>query len=118
MEYQQRNKELLGTVFATILLAFSASVLADIDADAAKSLAQHNNCFICHSVDKKKVGPTFKSVAEKFHGNANAEARLISHLTVMEKAKFPDGHEEDHMILKDTDKSEIKNLVDWILSLQ
>jgi cytochrome c len=31
--------------------------------------------------------------------------------------KFEDGHEEEHKIVKSTDPKEIKNLVDWILSL-
>ena len=38
-------------------------------------------------------------------------------ITTGEKAKFPDGHEEDHKIIKTKDMNEIKNLVNWILSL-
>src|ERR1019366_6968444 len=47
-----------------------------------------------------------------------AEAKLIHHITSGEKAKFPDGHEEDHKIVKTdppNDMAQIKNLVDWIL---
>ena len=103
--------------FALALAALCASQAAQaIDADAALSLARANNCFKCHSVDKKKDGPSFKKIAEKYKGKADAEARIVHHLTSGEKAKFPDGHEEDHKIVKAKDPAEIKNLVDWILS--
>jgi hypothetical protein len=67
------------------------------------------------------AGPSksYKSVAAKYKGKASAEARLIEHITSGEKAKFPDGHEEEHKIVKTTppkDMEQIKNLVAWILS--
>lgn len=60
-------------------------------------------------------GPAYKDVAAKYKGKANAEARLIEHITTGEKAKFEDGHEEEHKIIKTKDMNEIKNLVNWIL---
>ena len=38
------------------------------------------------------------------------------HITTGEKAKFEDGHEEDHAIVKSKDPAQIKNLVEWILA--
>jgi cytochrome c len=99
---------------------FSLTAWADVDVDAAKALARQNNCFKCHAVDKEKDGPAYKKVAEKYKGKDNAEARLIEHITSGEKAKFPDGHEEEHKIVQTSppkDMTQIKNLVDWILSL-
>ena len=100
---------------------FLASPLAHaVDAEAAKALAKQNNCFKCHAIEKEKDGPAYKKVAEKYKGKANAEARLIEHITSGEKAKFPDGHEEEHKIVKTSppkDMGQIKNLVQWILSL-
>src|SRR5665811_809513 len=117
MSYIIRNKELLGIVCATMVLAFSANTFAAVDVDAAKALARENSCFKCHGTDKDKDGPAYTKVAAKYRGKADAEAKLIHHLTSGEKAKFPDGHEEDHKIIKTKDMAEIKNLVDWILSL-
>ena len=71
-------------------------------------------------MEKEKDGPAWKAVAEKYKGKENAEARLIEHITTGEKAKFADGHEEEHKIIKtspEKDMAQIKNLVDWILSL-
>jgi len=107
----------VSVVVSTIFfLAFSANIFAAVDVDAAKGLARQNSCFKCHSVDKEKDGPTFIKVATKYRGKANAEEKLIHHLTSGEKAKFPDGHEEDHKIINTKDKAELKNLVDWILA--
>ena len=93
------------------------SAASAADADAARTLARQSNCFKCHAIDKDKDGPAWKKVAEKYKGKAGAEDKLIKHITSGEKAKFPDGHEEDHAIVKTKDQAQIKNLVDWILSL-
>jgi cytochrome c len=106
-------------VGAALLLSLPAAHAVDVDADAAKALAKQNNCMKCHAIDKEKDGPAFKKVAEKYKGKANAEARLIEHITSGEKAKFPDGHEEEHKIVKTSppkDMEQVKNLVQWILS--
>jgi cytochrome c len=99
---------------AGLIAATSASAA---DEEAAKELARQNNCFKCHSVSKAKDGPAWKDVAAKYKGKPEAQERIIKHLTTGEKAKFPDGHEEDHKIIKAKDAAETKNLVDWILSL-
>lgn len=113
---QIRTKLLLSSVTATIVLAFSSNVFA-ADAEAAKASAKEHGCFKCHSVDKEKDGPTFQKVAAKYRGKANAEERLTTHITSGEKAKFPDGHEEEHKNIKGKASPEdIKNLVNWILS--
>ena len=110
--------------FASLLLASLgcgvASPVSAADAEAAKALARQNNCFKCHGTEKEKDGPAYKAVADKYRGKENAQARLIQHLTSGEKAKFPDGHEEEHKIVQTSppkDMEQIKNLVDWILSL-
>lgn len=110
----------IAFVTASIGLSFSLTAMADVDVDAAKALARQNNCFKCHAAEKDKDGPAYKKVAEKYKGKDNAEARLIEHITSGEKAKFPDGHEEAHKIVQTSppkDMAQIKNLIDWILSL-
>jgi cytochrome c len=101
---------------ALFALVFSTHAEA-VDAEAAQALAKQNNCFRCHGIDKDKDGPAWKKIASKYKALPNAEEKLTRHLTSGEKAKFPDGHEEEHKILKSDDPAETKNLVDWILSL-
>lgn len=103
----------LGMVSAAMML--SMSVAHALDADAASGLARQNNCFKCHSIEKKKDGPPFKELAAKYKGKPDAVAKIVHHLTSGEKAKFPDGHEEEHKVLK-KDPAELKNLAEWILA--
>jgi cytochrome c len=110
----------IATLTMAVGLLLSTTSRADPNVEDAKALARQNNCFKCHAVEKEKDGPAWKKVAEKYKGKADAEARLIEHITSGEKAKFPDGHEEEHKIVQTSpakDMAQIKNLVDWILSL-
>ena len=84
------------------------------DVPAAEALVQKNKCTKCHSVDKKKDGPSFKETSAKYKGKADAEAKVTKHVTSGPKIKI-DGVEEEHQILKATD-AETKNLVKYILS--
>ncbi len=52
--------------------ALSVSLPAHADYD----LAVKKNCMACHQVDKRKYGPSFKQVAEKYAGQKNAEQVL------------------------------------------
>jgi len=118
MNNQVRTKTMFSVVFAATALAFSINASASVDVEAAKGLARENSCFKCHGVEKPKDGPAYKAVAEKYRGKAGAEERLVAHVTTGEKAKFPDGHEEEHKNIKGkATPEEIKNLVGWILSL-
>jgi cytochrome c len=93
-------------------------VAAPVDVKAAQSLAKQSGCLKCHAVDTKKVGPAWKDVAAKYLGNPGAEEKLYLHVTTGRKAKFDDGHEKEHPIVKTHNPDRINNLVNWILSLR
>ncbi len=119
-----RNQKALKFLTSVLLTAAAGFVMLNpahaVDVDAAKQLARQNNCFKCHAVSHDKDGPAYKKVAEKMKGKPDAEEKLIHHITSGEMAKFPDGHEEHHKIVKTdppNDMKQIKNLIDWILSL-
>jgi cytochrome c len=59
-----------------ILLATSAALLAAAPARADEALAKKHNCLICHAVDKKLVGPSYKDIAMKYKGQKAAAAKL------------------------------------------
>ncbi len=40
------------------------------------ALAKKRNCFVCHMVDKKGIGPAWKDIAAKYRGDAGALARM------------------------------------------
>lgn len=49
------------------------------EADAMQ-LAKKNNCFACHAVGKKVVGPSFKDIAGKYRSDPGAEALIMDRI--------------------------------------
>jgi cytochrome c len=111
------SPQLVAGLSAAALLLCLAGEAAAVDATAAQGLARRSNCFKCHALDKKKEAPSWKEVAAKYKGKPDAEAKLTKHVTTGPKVKFEDGTEEDHPVIKTKDQAEIKNLVEWILSM-
>jgi len=109
---------LLAAVAVVFGMSLSTGAFA-VDADAALSLARQNGCLKCHSPDKHKDGPAYRDVAAKYKDKDHAETvkKLLNHITSGEKAKFPDGHEEEHKIIKVKDVAQQTNLIEWVLSL-
>lgn len=42
------------------------------------ALANSKNCMACHAVEKKLVGPSYKDIATKYAGQADAVDKLAS----------------------------------------
>jgi cytochrome c len=76
-------------------------VFAQSGADVVKA----KGCLTCHTVDQKKVGPSYKDVAAKYKGDANAGGMLA--------AKLKEG--KAHPKIAATD-AELKAAVDYVLS--
>jgi cytochrome c len=108
---------LIGSLGCIAFLTTPGIVLASNEA-AARDLAQSSGCFKCHGVDKKKDGPALRDVAAKYKGVADAETKLIYHVTSGEMVKFDDGHEEHHKKVKTDSPGDTRNLVQWILGLE
>ena len=60
----------------TALAYFIPHAHADSEDKKAFTLAKQNACLGCHALDKKIVGPSFQSVAQKYKSNPNAQAFL------------------------------------------
>jgi cytochrome c len=50
-------------------------------AQDGEALAKSSGCLNCHAVDAKKMGPSFKDIAAKYKGKADAEATLSAKLS-------------------------------------
>ncbi|MGA7748783.1 MAG: c-type cytochrome [Gallionella sp.] len=66
-------KSIIVSVVATAGLLAAGGAMAIETPDSTKKiempgLAKKLNCTICHSIDKKVVGPAWKDVAKKYHG--------------------------------------------------
>ncbi len=116
MKVNRQCMSILRLSIAATLVSLSANAMA-VDAAAAQGLARQSGCFTCHAIDKNKVATSWTAIATKLKGDKDAQAKLIKHLTTGPKVKSLDGQEMDHPVIKTKDQDQIKNLVDWILSL-
>jgi cytochrome c len=107
----------LGAAAAAVVAFAMSSQAFAVDAAAGEKLARQEGCLRCHGIDRGKDGPAYKEIASKYKGKADAESKLVTHLSSGRKVKFEDGHEEEHKIPKTKDPDQIKNLIQWILSL-
>ncbi|TRZ89405.1 MAG: cytochrome C [Rhodocyclaceae bacterium] len=107
---------IVGLLFGLSAAMSMTSVSAAVDAEGAKALAKSSDCLKCHAVDKDKKGPSYKKVATKYKGKADAEDKVTKFVTSGQKVKLDDGKEEDHKVVDSKDPKQVKNLVQWILA--
>jgi len=68
-------------ILATCATMFAVAMAGGAQAQAkADDLMKANGCMNCHAVDTKKVGPSFKDIAAKNKGKADAEKALVAEL--------------------------------------
>jgi len=91
----------------------SAAALVSAPAMANLDLAKKSNCMSCHTVDKKLVGPSYKDVAAKYKGNADAVKTLSAKVKAGGKGAWGEVPMPPNANVKDAD---IETLVKWILA--
>ena len=64
-----------------IAVVAAAAVASAGMANAQEALAKSSGCMNCHAMDTKKMGPSFKDIAAKFKGKADAEATLVANIS-------------------------------------
>lgn len=99
-----------------MVFAAHSGVAQAANEDAAQALAKAGSCSKCHSVEKAKKAPSYKRIAQKYKGKADAEAALIKHLSGSQTVKLEDGGDEAHEPPPAKDAADLMNLVQWILS--
>jgi cytochrome c len=115
LKFHFAHGALLSFAFAVATFSFSGGAFA-FDEEAVKALTKKNDCTKCHAADKDKIGPSYKKIAAKYKGKADAEEKVTKNITTGSKVKLTDGTELDHKIINTKDAKEIKNLVQWILA--
>lgn len=90
-----------------ILVATALGLAASQSALASEALAKTSGCLGCHNVaGAKKMGPSFKDLAAKYKGQADADATLCAKLSAGKAHPGVKASEDD-----------VKTLVKWVLSL-
>lgn len=98
--------KILALLAASSLFVLPLASAQAADDAKATALLKKEGCMGCHSVSEKKAGPSFKSVAEKYKGDADAEKKIVGQVTTKPK----------HKHVKTKDKAAIQNLAQYILS--
>ena len=91
----------IAAAFATVAFAGSAF------AGSAEDIIAKEKCSKCHTAQTTKKAPSWASVAEKYKGNAGAEAKLVTVLKT--------GGAEDHPKVAASD-ADLKAIVAIVLS--
>lgn len=99
---------------AVLVLGVAAAVLVP-SAYAQEDLAKKHNCFACHAVDKKVVGPSYKDVAAKYRNDPQAAGKLFEKVKKGGSGVWGPVPMPPNAAVPDAD---IKKLVSWVLSLK
>lgn len=78
-------------------------------------IARGSDCFSCHAIDQKIVGPAFDAVAAKFAGKPGAETTLTDAIKKGHVGTWGNVPMPAHPQLSD---AKIKEIVSWILTLK
>lgn len=109
------KRALMIGLLALAPLSLSAAKAAKAAAPdpAAEALMKKSDCFSCHQVKMKVVGPAFKDVAKKYKGDAKAVEKLVAKVKAGGQGVWGQVPMAPHPGLKD---EELKAMVTWVLA--
>ncbi|WP_421682298.1 c-type cytochrome [Stutzerimonas urumqiensis] len=97
------------------LLAIGGFVaMQSASAATGEELFKSKACAACHAIDTKLVGPSYKEVAAKYSGQADAVSTLVTSIKNGSQGKWGPIPMPPNQV---TDE-EAKTLAEWILSLK
>ena len=95
------------TAFIALVTTLGAPAQASID------LARKHSCASCHAPDRKLVGPSYKDIAARYRGQADAGLKLA------DKVRNGGSGVWGRMVMPPMSKvpdADLKALVEWILA--
>ena len=96
-------------------VSVAGSAHAALDNAAAEAMMKKDGCAACHEIDKKLIGPAFQEVAVKYKGDQDAAAKLRDKVKKGGTHVWGEAAMPPNVLASDSD---IKDLVDWILTLK
>ncbi len=100
------KRAVITTAVGIAAVLFQTVGHAEVDAKWAQAEAKEHGCLTCHAVDKKKVGPSYKAVSEKYKGK-----KLNDVIGSVKKSPVHEG------VIKTTSEQDLKLIMEWVLSL-
>ena len=96
-----------------VLILGAVAAAVAVPSQASEELAKKHNCFACHAVDKKLVGPSYKDVAAKYRADKGAPAKMFDKVKKGGQGVWGQVPMLPNAAVPDAD---VKTLVKWILS--
>jgi cytochrome c len=97
------RKQLMAAVLAGSMAVTGVALAQD-----AQKLAESSGCLKCHTVDKKKKGPAFKTSAAEYKKKGLSGDKAV--------AAMKEAHEADDLKNVKSD-ADLKTILGWVLSL-
>lgn len=115
----------MRSIIVYVIMAAGLVVAGSAGAVDMPPLAKKNNCNVCHSIDKKVVGPAWMDVSKKYKGATefeyNGNKYPLMEGLMMKVSKGGSGHWGTMPMPANDDKgirqAEIKELVTFVLGL-
>ena len=96
------------------LVALVSAAHAQVNADAARALAQKSNCLACHKMEDKGVGPALRDISKKYQGVDGVQDKLAAELRKGSKGTW--GTVAMPAVGKAVSDEDLNTIVAWILS--
>jgi cytochrome c len=99
-------------VFLGLLLAPALVVYGSVSGSDGEAMMKKSDCFSCHSVRQKLVGPAYIDVAKKYRGKKGALVLLVKKVKEGGSGNWGSAAMVAHPGLPDSD---IKVMLQWVL---
>ena len=111
---QSTDKKFSGTTSATDSIINSAGNSADSAYREGAHLIAVNDCFTCHRIEEKNVGPSYREIAAKYHFNEGNVENLSHSIIYGSKGLWGNKEMTAH---SNVQMADAKEMVRYILSL-
>lgn len=98
-----------------VLVLMALAGVASVPAIASEELAKSKGCLNCHALDQKRVGPSYKDVAAKYAGQADAATKLAAKIKAGGAGVWGQMPMPPNPSLSDDDA---KALAQWVLGIK
>lgn len=98
---------------AIAALAAAVGFIGNAQAADGGDLAKKSSCTMCHAPAAKGVGPSWKDIATKYAGQADAQAKLETKVRTGGSGSFSGNMPPTNKGVSDAD---IKAMVAWVLT--
>lgn len=70
----------MKSTFSTLTLPLTVAAFCSVSmsANANEAILRKAGCFVCHSVEAKRIGPAYKDVAARYRGDDSTPAKLFN----------------------------------------